>query len=205
MSSQTLQNQKRRVHHNIIFEKGINLDANYIVVLEVKPVINNYCQAYVAIDYSDYKLMDQVFFDSKHFTKNSDIKNRTNPYCVCGYISVENVLSEIPVIKKSYDNLYKDLTDEERLELHMIYKIRVIKMEREQNTNVIETVILDTCEFKKHNNWKFNPKTFFSGMVKRFKEPGITKEKLYSGLQKRRAQKRWAKVEFLKRRGISIN
>jgi hypothetical protein len=204
MSSQTLPKEKKRIHIDLIFEKGFNLDANYILILDAKQITEKYYKGYIAIDYKDYKIMDEIFFPVETFMIDKNIKHRLKTSSVCGYIPIEDILYDLPIAKKSYDDLYKDLDEKERLELHMIYKIRVTKMERTQNTNPVETVILDTYEFKKHFNWKFNPKTFFKGMVKKFNEPGITEEKLYSGLQKRRAQKRWAKVEFLKKRGISI-
>ena len=94
-----------------------------------------------------------------------------------------------------------ETNETEMLEIHMYYKIRVIKMEREQNTPAVEIAILDSCEYQKSKNWKLNQRNFLKNMGKKC---GYNYEKLYSGLQKRRAQRRWAKVDFFKCRGISI-
>ena len=91
------------------------------------------------------------------------------------------------------------LNREELLEIHLYYKVGVINMERKQNTNPLESAILDSCEFQKGKKG-FNSKTFLKGMAKKC---GFKYEKLYSGLQKRRAQRKHAKIYFLKTRGIS--
>jgi hypothetical protein len=94
-----------------------------------------------------------------------------------------------------------EVNETEMLEIHLYYKARVIKMERDQNTPPMESAILDSCEFQKHKNWKFNQRNFLKNMAKRC---NYKYDKLYSGLQKRRIQRRWAKVDFFKSRGISI-
>ncbi len=109
--------------------------------------------------------------------------------------------SEIKIIDpKTKETTIYNLDGDERLEIHLYYKIKVIEMERKQNTNAVESAILDSCEFQKSKNIKFNAKTFLKGMAKKC---DFRYEKLYSGLQKRRAQKRYAKIYFLKNRGIS--
>jgi len=93
-----------------------------------------------------------------------------------------------------------NLSKGERFEIHFYYKTRVIRMERDQNTPVVETAILDSCEYKKSLDKKFNQKNFLKFMAKKV---DYKYEKLYSGLQKRRSQRRWAKRDFLKCRGIT--
>lgn len=95
------------------------------------------------------------------------------------------------------------LTGVERLEIHMYYKARVKKMEREQKTSVLESVILDTIEYEKTKYGRnFNLKNYIKYIAEKCNFPG---DKLYSGIQKRRAQRRWAKEDFLKYRSKSSN
>lgn len=94
-----------------------------------------------------------------------------------------------------------ETNETEMLEIHLYYKTRVIKMERDQNTPPIECAILDSCEYQKSKNWKFNQRNFLKNMSTKC---NYKYDKLYSGLQKRRVQRRWAKVDFFKIRGISI-
>jgi len=109
--------------------------------------------------------------------------------------------NEIKIIDpKTKETIIYKLDRDERFEIHLYYKVKVINMERKQNTSAVESAILDSCEFQKSKNFKFNSKTFLKGMAKKC---DFRYEKLYSGLQKRRAQKRYAKLHFLKSRGIS--
>lgn len=94
-----------------------------------------------------------------------------------------------------------EITSTEMLEVHLYYKARVIKMERDQNTPPMESAILDSCEYQKSKNPKFNQRNFLKNMATKC---NYKFDKLYSGLQKRRVQRRWAKVDFFKLRGISI-
>ena len=94
-----------------------------------------------------------------------------------------------------------EVSGTEMLEIHLYYDARVIKMERDQNTPPIESAILNSCQYQKSKNWKFNQRNFLKNMAKKC---NYSFDKLYSGLQKRRIQKRWAKVDFFKSRGISI-
>lgn len=97
------------------------------------------------------------------------------------------------------ESLY-NLNKEERLEIHLYYKMKVIEMERKQNTNPLEIAILDSCEFRRSTSNTFNQKEFLEKMAKKCK---YKSQKLFSGLQKRRAQRKHAKIYFLKTRGIS--
>ena len=103
--------------------------------------------------------------------------------------------------KTKESSIYK-LNKDERLEIHLYYKARVIDMERNQNTNPIESAILDSCEFHRSTKNRFNQKEFLEVMAKKC---DYKYEKLFSGLQKRRAQRRWAKRHFLELRGISTS
>lgn len=97
----------------------------------------------------------------------------------------------------STPNLYH-LEGKERLEIHLYYKKRVVEMERKQNTSSLETILLDTIEFVKNKKGKdFNMKNYIKYLCTNCNFP---EDKLYSGVQKRRAQRRWAKADFLKLR-----
>jgi hypothetical protein len=100
----------------------------------------------------------------------------------------------------STPDLYK-LTGEDRLEIHLYYKRRVVEMEKKQNTSSLEIILLDTIEYVKRKTGKgFSTKNYIKYLCKKCKFP---EDKLYSGVQKRRVQRRWAKADFLKYRGIS--
>jgi len=105
-----------------------------------------------------------------------------------------------PEDSTSVPDLY-NLTGEERLEVHMYYKNRVKKMEREQKTSTLESTILDVIDYEKtkYGN-RFNLKNYIKYISKKCNFPA---DKIYSGVQKRRAQRRWAKADFLKCRNIS--
>lgn len=102
----------------------------------------------------------------------------------------------------STPDLYQ-LTGEDRLEIHLYYKVRVYEMERSQNISALESSLLDTIEFVKRKHGKnFNMKNYIKYLAKKCNFP---EDKLKSGLQKRRAAKGWAKKDFLKYRSKSTN
>lgn len=100
----------------------------------------------------------------------------------------------------STPDLYQ-LTGEDRLEIHLYYKRRVVEMERNQNTSSLETILLDTLEYVKRKTGKgFSTKNYIKFLSKKC---GFPEDKLFSGVQKRRVQRRWAKADFLKYRSKS--
>jgi len=83
----------------------------------------------------------------------------------------------------------------DRLMIHLYYKMRVKRMEREQGTSVVESTLLDSLEFLKNKyGKKFNTKNYSKYLAEKC---NFSSDKLYSGLQKRRAQRGWAKRKFL--------
>ncbi|MBY9000988.1 MAG: hypothetical protein KGD64_08750 [Candidatus Heimdallarchaeota archaeon] len=171
-------------------------------------VINeNVCCASVGIRTDKYEICKELFFIKEDFVFEKDITLKININSICGYVELKNVSENAldiigkkpetdPENKKINTNpdLYK-LEGEQRLEIHLYYKVRVKEMERKQGTSTLESALLDTIQYKKSKYGKtFNTKNYIKFLSKRCNFP---EAKLYSGIQKRRVQKRWTKKYFL--------
>jgi len=210
MSSQTLPSPNPRKHQAFIktHDREIVLSPNTILVYDVFKPGDGSAVGYVGIKDSieTYRFFDKVFFRESNLRVTSDFQLSSNPDSICGYVDIDDVHTDytkvinrsknvISLKEKKRRNFLNSLSKDEKEYINMLYKIRVIKMERKQETTALETALLDKVEYMKtHIGKKFNLKNYMKGISKKYK---FKYEKLDSGYKKRIACRRWAKRDFL--------
>jgi len=210
--NQTLPKDNSRAHQAIkkTHNREITIPPNIILVYNVVLAGDGNGIGFVGIKDAKltYEFFDKVFFKESDIKITKDVVLGDSPSdYVYGYIDVNKVADSpsklqstkpkkvISLAEKKRRDFLNGLSVDEMDSYRTYYKIRVMKMERDQGTTFLESVLLDQVEYMKSKvGRKFNLKNFIKGQSKKYR---FRYEKLYSGYQKRMVCKRWAKKDFI--------
>ena len=207
-------NTQERAHPGVqkTHNRELILPPNTLLVYDVFEAGDDIAVGYVGIiDINEtYHFFDKVFFKASNLKITKDFKLPNNipdkPKSTCGYIDVNLVGTDFTKIsrkpkkvisfaEKKRRDFLNSLSKDEKEFINMLYKIRVIEMERKQGTKALETALLDKVEYMKSKfGSKFNVKNYIKGISKKY---DFKHEKLNSGYKKRIACRKWAKRDFL--------
>ena len=210
--NQTLPTENPRKHPEIkkTHNRDITIPPNTLLVYNVINAGDGSCIGFVGVRDAKmtYNFFDKVFFRESdvEITKDAVLGDSPSDY-VYGYIDVNKAFDShsklepaktkkvISLAEKKRRDFLKSLSTDEMDSYRTYYKIRVMKMERDQGTKFLESVLLDQVEYMKSKlGRKFNLKNFIKGQAKKY---NFRYEKLYSGYQKRMVCRRWAKKDFI--------